>query len=103
MTAAGVVHRAAVSAAFVVGLIALALFSGNFAARPDWRLAARISISLTALAAAGSVALVLALLFGWRPGLVERIAVAPFLAWEFWAGAHLFRRAHLQAWTARPR
>jgi hypothetical membrane protein len=89
MSAAGLVHRSAVSAAFAVGLLALALFSGAFAARPDWRLAARVSTSLTALAALASVALLLAFLFGWRPGLVERIAVAPFLAWEFWAGVHL--------------
>lgn len=91
LTAAGLVHRTAVSAAFVVGLVALALFSGAIATRPEWRLAARISASLTALAVTASVALVLALLFGWRPGLVERLAVAAFLAWEFWAGAHVFR------------
>lgn len=96
ISASGLVHRTAVSAAFVVGLAALAVFSGAFAARPDWRPAARISISLTALAAAGCVALALALLFGWRPGLAERVALAPFLAWEFWAGAQLARRARAQ-------
>ncbi len=93
LTTVGVLHRTAVSAAFVVGLAALALFSGAFASRPDWRLAARISATLTELAVAASAALLLALLFGWRPGLVERIAVAPFLAWEFWAAAHVFRHA----------
>lgn len=93
MSAAGMVHRSAVSTAFVVGLIALALFSGAFAARPDWQFAARISISLTALAAVASLALLLAFFFGWRPGLVERLAIAPFLLWEFWAGAYVVRRA----------
>ena len=95
MSAAGVVHRAAVSAAFVMGLVSLALFSGAFAARPEWRVAALVSAGLTALAVVACVALGMALLFGWRAGLVERIAVTPFLAWEFWAGAHIWRHARL--------
>jgi hypothetical protein len=95
MTAAGLVHRAAVSAAFVMGLVSLALFSGAFAARPEWRLAALISAGLTALAVVACIALGTALHFGWRAGLIERNAVAPFLAWEFWAAAHIWRHARL--------
>ena len=88
-SAAGAVHRAAASVSFLVELAALLLFSAAFAGAPAWRAAARISLALAAAAAAASALLLSALLVGWRPGLAERAALAPFMAWEFWAGARL--------------
>lgn len=91
-SAAGVAHSAAASTSFAVELGALLLFSAAFMARPASRRAARVSYALTVLALAASAMLVAALALGWRQGLAERAAVAPFMAWEFWAGAWLSLR-----------
>ena len=65
-----------------------------FAGQAAWRGMARVSLALSALAAAASATLLVALLVGWRQGLAERAALAPFMAWEFYAGWQLaFRRS----------
>jgi hypothetical membrane protein len=93
-SAAGVIHRTASSAAFALELAALVLFSAAFAAQAAWRGMARVSLALSALAAAASATLIVAILIGWRQGLAERAALAPFMAWEFYAGWQLaFRRS----------
>jgi hypothetical protein len=92
-SAAGAMHRTASSAAFALELAALVLFSAAFAGQAPWRGMARVSLALSALAAAASATLVVAILIGSRQGLAERAALAPFMAWEFWAGWQLaFRR-----------
>lgn len=90
-SAAGAVHRAAASVSFAVELAALFLWSVAFAARPGWRGAAGLSFALSAVAAATTAMLVLAIGLDWRPGLAERAAVAAFMVWEFWAGLALAR------------
>lgn len=93
-SASGAIHRAAASASFALELAALGLFSAAFAAQAPWRGMARVSLALLALAAAAAAMLVVAILIGWRQGLAERAALAPFMAWEFYAGWQLaFRRA----------
>jgi len=89
----GAVHRMAASASFVIELAALALVSVALARRASWRDAARVSLALSALAAAASAMLLCAIVLGWRQGLAERAALASFMAWELWAGGQLaFKR-----------
>lgn len=93
-SAAGAIHRAAASASFAFELAALVLFSAAFAGQAAWRGMARVSLALSALAAAASATLLVAVLMGWREGLAERAALAPFMAWEFYAGWQIaFRRS----------
>ena len=86
---AGAVHRTSASASFAFELAALVLFSAAFASRAPWRGMARVSLVLSALAAAASVTLFFAILLEWRQGLAERAALAAFMAWELWAAWQL--------------
>lgn len=86
---AGAVHRAAVATSFGLELGALALFTAVFARAMPSRVVARVSVTLSALAAAGSGMLVAAIALDWRQGLAERAAVAAFMAWEAWVSWQL--------------
>ena len=86
---AGAVHRTSASASFVLELAALVLFSAAFARRAPGGGMARVSLALSALAAAASATLLVAILLEWRQGLAERAALAAFMAWEFWAAWQL--------------
>ena len=93
-SASGAIHRASSSASFALELAALVLFSAAFAGQALWRGMARVSLALSALAAAASATLLVAILIGWRQGLAERAALGAFMAWEFYAGWQLaFRRS----------
>ena len=88
-SASGAIHRKASSASFALELAALVVFSAAFAGQASWRGTARVSLALSALAAAASATLLVAILIGWRQGLAERAALASFMAWEFYAGWRL--------------
>ncbi len=88
-SAAGTIHRMASWASFALEVTALVLFSAAFSREARWRHAARLSGALAALAGAAAAAFLAAVVLDWRPGLAERAALAPFMAWEFWMGAQL--------------
>jgi len=92
-TPVGFVHRAVVSATFPLELAALLLFSAAFARDPRWRRRQRTSLALATLAAVTAAGFLFAVLLNRLPGLAERLALASFLAWEWWVAVRLVRSA----------
>jgi hypothetical membrane protein len=90
-TPVGRVHWVAATVSFPLELVALFLFSTAFARNPLWRGRRRISFALATVAAIVLAGLFLAVLLNRMPGLAERLALASFLAWEFWAALQLAR------------
>jgi len=88
-TRAGLAHRAFVGVSFPLELAALLLFSAAFTRHARWRPYSRTSFVLSAISAVALTGLLLAVLLNQLPGLAERLALASFLAWEFWAAFHL--------------
>lgn len=89
----GSIHRLAAYVSFISELLALVLFSEAFARDKFWRPVSPASFVLTGIAAASTAMLLIAILASWRQGFAERVALASFMAWEFWVGAQLTRRA----------
>ncbi len=90
-TLAGRVHFAATALAFPVELVALLLFAAAFRQHPHWRHRTGTSHLLTVVAAAGLAGFFIAVWLNQLPGLAERLALAGFLVWEFWAAGILAR------------
>lgn len=87
----GLVHRAAVTAAFPVELLALLLLLAAFRVSPAWRGYAPWSLGITVAAAAALGWLFVAVQTGQAVGLAERAALGAFLAWELSTGYRLTR------------
>lgn len=92
-TPVGLVHRTAATASFPLELVALFLFSAAFARHPRWRRRKAVSLVLSTVAAVGAAGFFLAVFLNRLPSLAERLALASFLAWEFWAAVQLVRPA----------
>jgi hypothetical protein len=90
-TFAGLAHRAVMSVSFPLELVALVLFSAAFAHHPRWRRHSGVALVLAAVAAVALTGFLLAVLLNWMAAVVERVALASFLAWEFWAAFQLAR------------
>ena len=90
-TPVGLVHWVAATVSFPLELVALLLFSTAFAGNPLWQGRRGISFALATVAAVALAGLFLAVLLNKMPGLAERLALAGFLAWEFWAAVQLTR------------
>jgi hypothetical protein len=91
VTFAGLAHRAVMSVSFPLELVALVLFSAAFARHPRWRRHSGVAWVLSAVAAVALTGFLLAVLLNWMPAVAERVALASFLAWEFWAAFQLAR------------
>ncbi len=92
----GRIHRSAAGAAFVLELGALFVFSAAFARHPRWRRHRAVSLVLSVSAAVAVTAFAIAILVSIAPGLMERTALAVFLAWELWVSFQLIRPAWLR-------
>lgn len=90
-TLVGWVHFAATALAFPVELVALVLFAAAFRQHPHWRHRTGTSQLLTVVAAVGLAGFFVAVWRNQSPGLAERLALAGFLVWEFWAAGILAR------------
>ncbi len=101
-TPAGLAHRAVAVATFPLELAALFLFSAAFAGAPRWRGRRKTSFALATIAAIAAAGFFLAVLRNWMPGLAERLALASFLAWEFWAARQLIRPVSLRRGRPAP-
>lgn len=88
-TGVGLAHRTFISVSFPSELVALFLFSAAFARHPRWRPHSGPSFVLSAVSAVALTGFLLAVLLNQLPGLAERLALASFLAWEFWAAFQL--------------
>jgi Protein of unknown function (DUF998) len=91
LTWVGLTHRTVVYVAFSGQLVALFLFSVAFARDPRWRWRSRTSFALSAIAAVALAGFLVAALLNRMPGLAERLALASFLAWDFWVAFHVAR------------
>lgn len=91
LTFAGLAHRAVMRVSFPLELVALVLFSAAFARHPRWRRHSGVAWALSAVAAVALTGFLLAVLLNWMPAVAERVALASFLAWEFWAAFQLAR------------
>lgn len=89
----GRIHRSAASATFALELAALLVFSAAFGHQRRWRRQRRVSLTLSAGAAAALTAFVIAIQLDVMPGLAERVALAIFLVWEIWVSVQLIRPA----------
>ncbi len=92
-TATGRIHRSAASAAFMLELAALFVFSVAFGRHRPWRRQRAVSLVLSVSAAVAMTAFVIAIQVNVAPGLAERAALTIFLVWEIWAGFQLIRPA----------
>ncbi|MBK7583245.1 MAG: DUF998 domain-containing protein [Myxococcales bacterium] len=96
-TTAGLVHGAIATGSFVLQLLAVLLFSAEFARQPHWRGRRRWSFVLAMLAAVALVVFFASVRLRYMTGLAERLALGTPLAWELWAAYQLSR------WVATPR
>lgn len=99
-TLVGLVHRTVATAAFALELVALYAFSAAFAPHPRWRPRRGIAFVLATVAAVGLAGFLLAFASDRLPGLAERLALASFLAWEFWVACELARGLRADEHTA---
>lgn len=87
----GRVHRAVSSAAFMLELAALFVFSVIFGRHLLWRRQQAVSLALSVSAAVAMTVFVIAIQVDIAPGLAERVTLAVLLAWELWACLQLMR------------
>ena len=94
-TFVGRVHRGVIYVAFLGELVALFLFSFEFARNPGWQRRSGTSFVLSAIATIALAGFLAALLLHRMLGMAERWALSTFMAWEFWAAFQLIaaRRA----------
>ena len=92
-TLIGLAHRAVLAASLPVELAALFLFSIAFRGHRRWRRRSGRSFVLSAIAASALAAFLLAVLLNQMPAVAERLALATFMAWEFWAAFQLIQPA----------
>lgn len=91
-TLVGRAHRSVIYIAFLAELVALFLFSAAFARDPVWRWRRGASFVLSTIAAVALGGFLIAVLLNQMLGLAERLALASFMAWEFWVAFQLVRR-----------
>lgn len=91
LTTTGRLHRTFASAAFMIELAALFVFSIVFRHDPGWQRQHKTSVLLAVTAAATLMIFIIALQIGLASGLAERAALAVFLGWEIWACIQLLR------------
>ena len=72
---------------------ALFLCSIAFRGHRRWRRRSGRSFVLSAIAASALAAFLLAVLLNQMPAVAERLALATFMAWEFWAAFQLIQPA----------
>ncbi len=89
----GRVHRAVSSAAFMLELAALFVFSVAFGRHLLWRRQQAVSLVLSVSAAVAMTVFVIAIQVDIAPGLAERVTLALLLAWELWVCLQLIRRS----------
>lgn len=77
----GSLHRTFSSAAFMIELAALFVFSVLFRQDPRWRKQQPVSLMLSVGAALALTAFVINIQIGLAPGLTERVALGIFLVW----------------------
>ncbi len=85
----GRIHRSAASATFMLELVAMFIFSTAFGRHHYWRRQQLVSWVLSIAAAVALVTLAIAIYLDVAPGLVERVALTVFLAWEVWIAVQL--------------
>ena len=95
-TTAGLIHRSAASATFMLELAAMFILSTIFLHDDRWRRQQAVSLALAVCAAVAVTWFVIAIQVDVAPGLAERVALAFFLAWEIWASIQLIRPGKLR-------
>jgi len=93
LTLVGRAHSDVAYMAFLSELAALFLFSAAFAQDPVWRRRSGASFVLSTTAAATLTGFVVAASLDFMPGVAERVALASFMAWEFWASLRLVQQS----------
>jgi len=92
LTLTGRIHSDVAYTAFLSELAAIFLFTAAFARDPVWQRRSGTSFVLSTTAAATLAGFVVAASLDYMPGVAERLALASFMAWEFWAAWPLLRR-----------